>query len=263
MEDFKFADWMWQAPLFGFMIIFAICYVTAGLYAVDEWERRPVLRLGRFSRIIGPGLCWVTPWFNTVLGAEDMRDDVWSYDVENVPTHDNVRLSVTIVLTTKLISVEQFIRNVSDGWDAVEQRGIAAVTEAVGKTTLDDFLQKREEVGDVIEKDLFVTLRKWGIELIAMEIRDFKISDENTERAIAMKAKAEKEAQAELVRANMQREIALALAKAGAAMTDQAWKLKGMETLIELCRSAENNTILIPTHLQDIMATIGGITRHA
>jgi hypothetical protein len=64
-----------------------------------------------------------------------------------------------------------------------------------------------------------------------------------------MKARAMKEAQAELARAEMQAEIVGRLNKAAADLQPAGWRLKTLEVLVELTRSAQNNTILIPANL--------------
>ena len=42
-------------------VFFAVIIVLRGLHIVQEYERCVVFRLGRFSRIGGPGLFWVIP----------------------------------------------------------------------------------------------------------------------------------------------------------------------------------------------------------
>jgi hypothetical protein len=46
-----------------------------------------------------------------------------------------------------------------------------------------------------------------GLTVRAVELKDFRVADESIARSIAMKARAMKEAQAELARAEMQAEI--------------------------------------------------------
>lgn len=149
--------------------------------------------------------------------------------------------------------MKKYIVEVEDASKALHERANAAVTEVVAQWTLDDVLQKRNEFSGKVKEALVLKVLGWGIELKAVEIKDFKIADSEIEKSIAMKARSEKEAQAELTRAQMQKRIAEELKVAAHAYDEDAWRLKGLETLIELCRSAQNNTIMLPTDL------LGGI----
>jgi regulator of protease activity HflC (stomatin/prohibitin superfamily) len=92
--------------------------------------------------------------------------------------------------------------------------------------------------------------------VIAVELRDVKITDESIQEAIALKARAAKEAEAEMVRAEAQVAIAKELSLAAKELTTDGWRLKAMETTLELCRSAENNTILVPTELLHLAQSV-------
>jgi regulator of protease activity HflC (stomatin/prohibitin superfamily) len=97
-------------------------------------------------------------------------------------------------------------------------------------------------------------VKEWGVTVTAVEITDIKITDSSIEQAIALKAKAQKEADAELERALRQPEISKHLNAAAQILTADGWRLKGFEVLVEMTRSAENNTILIPTEITSMLA---------
>jgi regulator of protease activity HflC (stomatin/prohibitin superfamily) len=238
----------------------AIAYVVSGINIVNEWDRRPVLLFGRYVRTIGPGLCWVDPAFHRVLDDISVQDMISDLKVENVQTMDNVRLNIICVLTTRINSenVRKFVVEVHDGWQATTDRAIASVTEAVGLHDLDQILHNRLEFSEKVKEALQKKVQNWGLEVLAVEIKDFKIADADIERAIAMEAKALKEAEAELKRSEMQLKIAEQLKAAAEVYDEETWRLKGFETLIELTRSAENNTVLIPTSVIDVLARAGG-----
>jgi len=59
-------------------------------------------------------------------------------------------------------------------------------------------------------------------------------------------------AQAELARAEMQSEIVGHLNKAAADLEPAGWRLKTLEVLVELTRSAQNNTSCIPANLAEL-----------
>ena len=51
--------------LLGFLVIFGLIliliYLASGIKIIKEWERAPVLRLGRYTGLKGPGIFWIIP----------------------------------------------------------------------------------------------------------------------------------------------------------------------------------------------------------
>lgn len=232
-------------------VLLTVGYLAMGLRVVNEWERRPVLFLGKYSKTAGPGLVWADPLLHSYLDPEDVCDRVTQLEVPNVQTKDNVPISFKLVLTTRVAAdrVRDFVVKVEDGLKATRSRTISSVTECVGKSDLDAILHGRDVLSEQIKIILTERVKEWGVEITAIELTDIKITDASIEQAIAMKARARKEADAELARAEAQRQIAIELKEAAAQFDDATWRLKNLETLVELCRSAENNTIIIPSDL--------------
>ena len=153
--------------------------------------------------------------------------------------------------------VRDFIVQVANGYEATRQRALASVTEIVGNHELDAILHNRGQFYSEVRDSLQAKVAAWGVTVIAVELKDIQITDEQIQQAIAMKARAGKEADAELVRAAMQLHIAKKLVEAAGALTPDGWRLKELEVLVELTRSAQNNTLLIPTNLLKGLQDIG------
>lgn len=233
--------------ILGLIAIYGFC----GINIINEWDRRPFLLFGRYKRTAGPGFAWVDPAFHKSLEDVFVRDSVYELEIGNVQTHDNVPISFQLILTIRVKedAVRRFVVEIDDGFDAVQQRALASVTEEVGNSELDNILHKRSDFYVKVREDLQKKVDNWGVLVTAVELKDIKITDPSIEQAIAMKARARKEADAELTRAEMQGQIAKMLRTASESFDDATWRLKNMEVLIELCRSATNNTIMIPTDL--------------
>jgi regulator of protease activity HflC (stomatin/prohibitin superfamily) len=255
-----------SAPAIGlplYLLGLAVLYLFAGINVVREWDRRPILLFGRYVRTIGPGLAWVDPIFHRPLDDIAVRDVVNELRIGGVQTHDNVPISFNLVMTSRVGEerIMDFVVQVANGYEATRQRALASVTEIVGNHELDAILHDRAKFYTEVRDSLQTKVASWGVIVKAVELKDIQITDEQIQQAIAMKARAGKEADAELVRAAMQLHIAGKLVEAAAALTPDAWRLKELEVLVELTRSAQNNTILVPTTLlkgmEDIGAAVG------
>ena len=242
-----------------YFVILAVIYLLGGINVVSEWKRRPVLLFGRYTQTAGPGLAWVDPLFHRPLADVPVRDVVNELRIGGVQTHDNVPISFNLIMTTRIDAarVRDFIVNVASGYEATRQRTLASVTEIVGNHELDAILHNRDQFYVEVRDSLQSKVVSWGVKVVAVELKDIQITDGQIQQAIAMKARAGKEADAELVRAAMQLHIAEKLVEAAGALTPDAWRLKELEVLVELTRSAQNNTLLIPTNLLRGLQDIG------
>ena len=246
------------------MILFF--YFISGLHVVNEWERKPMKRFGKFAGVMGPGIRWREPFSTRIIETIDIRDQVdnifqWlRIKPSSIQTHDNVPITFEGLITYRIREkdVASFVLKVEDGYQALWERSLTIISEHISNTELDQILHDRATLYTAIMEKLQANIDVWGIQLIALELKDVSISDTSIQEAIAMKARAQKEADAELARARMQREIAEELKLAGDAYDESAWKLKGIETLLELCRSADNNTVLIPTDIVQGLAKMMG-----
>lgn len=233
--------------------VFIAGYLLAGLTIVDQRERRPVLRFGKYLRTLGPGVRWIEPLTNKVAAPINIQDCTKTLTIASVPTHDNIPIAFDMLLTYRIAeaNVESWFLVVGDD-KSLYSRAVAVVSEVVSRTELDELLHDRKLIyGDIVAM-LQIRIARWGYEIEAVEIRDLKITDESIAEAISLKARASKEGDAELAKAVKQKEIADALNEAAEAYTEKGRWLKGQETLLELCRSGENNTILIPTDMAKV-----------
>jgi len=239
-------------------VIFA--YLVFGVVIVKEWERVPVIRFGRYIRTLGGGLSWIEPITSRRLLARPVQDIVYSLAVPAVLTHDNVPVGLTIAVTRYIDAedVRKTVVAVSDYRRAEEQRALSTVAELIGRRPIDYVFDKRVEFSEEIRSTLQERVKTWGLTIRAVELKDFQIADEAIARSVAMKARAMKEAQAELARAEMQAEIVARLNKAARDLEPAGWRLKTLEVLVELTRSAQNNTILIPANLAEFADVLSG-----
>ena len=246
--DFLATNWRWVLVV-GAVIV----YFFKGVVIVKQWERIPVTRFGRYIRTLGPGLSWIEPFTSRRLDARPVQDVVYSLTVPSVLTHDNVPVELTIAVTRYIAPehVPETVLAVANYRAAEDQRALATVAELVGRRPIDYIFDKRVEFSEEIRATLQERVRNWGLTVRAVELKDFRVADEAIARSIAMKARAMKEAQAELARAEMQAEIVGRLNKAAADLQPAGWRLKTLEVLVELTRSAQNNTILIPANLAE------------
>lgn len=245
-------------PILLLLIILGSWYAIHWINMINEWDRRPFLKFGSYIGTRGPGLCLMEPLFTTALEDIPVQDVVEELEEVRIQTKDNVGIIVDGLLTycVDKNNVEKAVVNVEDVMESVISRACSTLTDQGGKEDLDHILSQRTVFCQAIVTELKNRVQDWGVIIKAFEIRGFKIADPAIENAIAMKAKAQKEGEAEIVRANMQLQVAESLNKAGKTYDADGRWLKGTEVMLELCRSANNNTVLLPNSLLDLAAKI-------
>src|SRR4030042_3526787 len=66
-------DWLTFNIPIVVLTIFLGVYVLFALRIAKQWERAVVLRLGKFSRLKGPGVFFIIPVIESVVQVVDMR----------------------------------------------------------------------------------------------------------------------------------------------------------------------------------------------
>lgn len=253
-----FAPW-----LFGWGQLFigmALIYGASGFRAITEWDRVAIFRFGRYVKTIGPGLTWVDPIFHRAIDGETtVNDQVWELVVDNAQTNDTIPVGTKSILTWRVTDVRKFVLEIDGSADGVQSRAMAAIAHTLSSMTIEELLANRGSFNTKAVEYLREQIaEKWGVLIIAIELQEIVIQDESIKRAMSLKAAAQREGEAEVVRAQKQAEVARHLQEAATIYSDPiAMELRRLDTLAELGRGT-NNMILFPTSALDAVQRITG-----
>lgn len=240
---------------FFIFLIFAIAiYLLSGIKIVKQYEKGVVLTLGKFSGIKEPGVRLIVPGFQTML-LVDIRTKTVDVPNQEVVTKDNIPVQINAVVYYRIKDVAKATLEVEDYRYAVAQLAQTTMRNAVGERSLNDLLQKREEVADSIEKVLDVKTDPWGIDVQILELKDVLIPDD-LKRTIAKVAEAEREKQAVIINSEGDKEAANNLAEAARtlAAVPGAMHLRTLQSINDLSSDQSNTTIwMIPTEVLDAL----------
>ena len=104
-----------------FLVVVAVVIVLASLRLCSEWERKVVLRLGRFAGVRGPGIFFLVPFIEQTPFTVDLRTVTTSFTAEQALTRDNVPVNVDTVVYWRVIDPGRAVLQVEDyraaaGW---------------------------------------------------------------------------------------------------------------------------------------------------
>src|SRR5262249_45907170 len=98
----------------GFLFFLVIVVAIGSLRICSEWQRKVVLRLGRFAGVRGPGIFFLLPYIETTPYTLDMRMITSSFTAEQTLTRDNVPVNVDTVIYWRVIDPKLAVLEVVD-----------------------------------------------------------------------------------------------------------------------------------------------------
>jgi regulator of protease activity HflC (stomatin/prohibitin superfamily) len=235
-----------------------IAILLSGLRIAQEYQRGVVLRLGRYVGLRGPGLYWVIP-----LGIErsttiDVRTLTVSAEQQETITRDSVTIKVNAVLWYRIVDAAKSVIEVADSHAAVYQLALTGLRNIIGQHDLDDVLQERNKINELLRESIASSTAVWGLEVQRFEMKDVELPAA-MQQVMAMQAEAIREKRARLIKAEAEFEASIKLSSAAAQMMQNpaALELRRMQMISEV--GAENNSttvLMIPSDFVSLAQTI-------
>jgi regulator of protease activity HflC (stomatin/prohibitin superfamily) len=233
----------------GAAISVALVFIAIGcsVRIAFEWERVPVLRLGKYRGVKGPGIFFLLPLIDTTYGYVDSRITVTDFSAEKVLTKDAVPIYVDAIIFWMIWDAGKARLEVENYQSAVPLSAKTALREIIGKTTLARLLTDRDEIGAELQKILDAKTNPWGITSLSVEIKDIVVPQE-LEDAISREAQAEREKNARVILGSAEIELAekYAIASEKYKGNEEALSLRSMNLLFDAVKN-KGSMILVPS----------------
>ncbi len=233
-------------PIIGFIAIVVALFLLSGIRVLREWERMPVLRLGRFIGLKGPGIMYLVPLIDRAPLKISTRLDTIQFRTESTLTKDNVPVNVDSVLYMKPVDLEKAVLQVENYYQATQLASQTTLREVIGKVDLNELLAEREKVGARLREIIDEKTESWGIKVTAVEVRDV-IIPANLQDAMSRQAQAERERIARVTLATAEFEASTKMIEAAKAYesSPEGLRLRWMNILYELGQQSQTNTIML------------------
>lgn len=237
----------------GFVAVLVAVFFLTGIRVLKEWERMPILRLGRFVGLRGPGLVYLIPLIDRAPIRISTRLDTIQFRTESTLTKDNVPVNVDSVMYLKPVDLEKAVLQVENYYQATQLAAQTTLREVIGKVSLNELLAEREKVGAHLREIIDEKTEAWGIKATAVEVRDVIIPG-NLQDAMSRQAQAERERIARVTLATAEYEASAKMIEAAKMYesSEQGLRLRWMNILYELGQQAGTNTImLVPSSMPE------------
>jgi len=164
--------------------------INVGFVTCPQQQMIVVERLGKFNRMLSPGLHFTAPYPIEAMRLHDLRER--PYHLEKTPaiTRDNVDLVLDGVVYLRIVDVYKANYAVADPIEAMLILAQTTVRSKIGEMTLDETFKNREELNAHVIAELMAKGQEWGVMVTRYEVKDI---DPPQEIMRAMKAEAEAE----------------------------------------------------------------------
>ena len=241
-----------------------ILFSVAGLILMQspriarQWERKIVLRLGRYQGMRGPGLFWVIPFLDVVSSRIDQRTITTSFAAEQTLTSDTVPVNVDAVLFWMVHDPQKAALEVQNYAQAVSWAAQTALRDIIGRTPLIELLRGRERIETELQTLIDQRSNPWGVTVQSVEMRDIVIPDA-LQDAMSREAQAAREKQARIILGEAEVEIAKSFELASRSYRDNptALHLRAMNMLYEGLKE-KGALMLVPSSAVESMG-LGGL----
>jgi regulator of protease activity HflC (stomatin/prohibitin superfamily) len=236
-----------------FLVAMVVVIIFEGVRIVPQQNAWVVERLGKFYRVLEPGLNLIIPFFDRVAYKHSLKEIPLDVPEQICITKDNTQLTVDGIIYFQVIDPRLASYGSSDYVQAVTQLAQTALRSVVGKMELDKTFESRDEINHTVVQVLDEAGRTWGIKVLRYEIKSLT-PPEAILRAMQAQITAEREKRAVIATSEgkRQQEINLADGERQAAILEsegqkqaQINKAQGEAGAIELVANANANAVRV------------------
>lgn len=236
-----------------FVLLLSFFTLLAGIRIIPEGYKGLVLRLGKYSRTISPGLNFIIPYIETVQRV-DIREQVMDIPKQEAITLDNVSCMIDGVVRFKVVNPQVAIFKVQNYLNQISAKSQTALRDIIGSVSLDELLSQRTTVAEQIKAIVDIAAENWGVDISAVEMQNIEIPGD-MKRAMAQQAEAERDRKARIIKAEGEKEASVKLSEAAGilAKNQGALSLRTLQTLKEISADPAQKIIMtIPNDFFEI-----------
>ncbi|WMT51636.1 MAG: SPFH domain-containing protein [Ferroplasma sp.] len=235
------------------VLIIIVAVILSGIHILKEWQRAPVLTLGRYTGLKGPGIVYVTPIISKITVVLSTRIQAVAFKTESTFTQDNVPVNVDAVMYFQIIDPDKAVLNVENYAAATQLAAQTTLREVLGKSSFDEILSEREKIGEAARQIIDEKTEHWGVKVSSVEIRDVLVP-QTLQDAMSRQAAAERERRSRVT-------LALAEVEAAGKMVDAAkqyannptaFQLRWMDIVYQIGLEGKGSLIMIPQNVPTV-----------
>lgn len=222
------------------VVAFIFLWALLGLKIVRPYQRGAVERLGKYQRLVQPGLNFIIPFLERLIKV-DMREQVVDVPPQEVITKDNATVTVDAIVYYEVTDPVKVLYNVANFRLATIKLAQTNLRNVIGDLTLDESLTSRERINAKLRDVLDEATDKWGAKVTRVELQRIEPPSDVTE-AMHRQMKAERDRRAVVLEAEGVRQAAIL--KAEGEKQARILEAEGQAAAIQRVADAERYKLL-------------------
>lgn len=208
--------------ILGIIAFAIIVLVSKGIKIIPQSETQVIERLGRFDRVLNPGLNIILPFIDKAREIAtripyqaangkvyaiikttdkiDLREQVYDFAKQSVITKDNVVTEINALLYFQIMDPIKAVYEIDNLPNAIEKLTQTTLRNVVGELELDESLTSRDIINTKLRTVLDEATNKWGVKVNRVELQDITPPD-SVRNAMEQQMQAERSRRAEILRA--------------------------------------------------------------
>ena len=193
------------------LLILLIILVKKGIKIVRPYEKGVVERLGKFSRMLNPGIHILIPYVDALINV-DIREIVLDVAPQEVITKDNVGVTVDAVIYYLVVDPAKVLYKVGDFREAASKLAQTSLRNVIGELSLDACLTSREVINGKLKVILDNATDPWGVGVGRVELKRIDPPQDINE-AMSRQMKAERDRRAVILESEGDRDSRINVAE--------------------------------------------------
>ena len=144
---------------------------------VPQQEAWIVERMGKYNKILDPGLNILIPILDKVKYVQSLKEIAIDIPQQSAISMDNVAINIDGVLYLRIMDPYKASYGIEDPEFAITQLAQTTMRSEIGKISLDDVFRERENLNVAIVNAINIASEAWGIQCMRYEIKDIKLPE--------------------------------------------------------------------------------------
>lgn len=226
--------------------VLVLITIIKGIKIVPQQQAWVVEKLGKFDKVLEPGLNLVIPFIQNVAYKHSLKEQAVDVSAQTAISQDNVTIMIDAIIYVKILDPKSASYGVEDPYNAITQLAKTTMRSEIGKMPLDRTFEERTSLNIAIVNAINEAAINWGIQCMRYEIKDIT-PPESVRRAMELQVAAERQKRAQILDSEGTRQSKInhaegdkqeVVLRSEAAYTDQVNRARGEAEAIEMVAQA-------------------------
>ena len=179
------------------LLIAVIIFGFKSFVVVPQQEAYVVERLGRFHKVLNPGLSILIPFIDRLAYKHTLKEIPLDVPSQVCITRDNTQLTVDGIIYFQVTDPKLASYGSSNYIMAITQLAQTTLRSVIGRMELDKTFEERDDINSTVVAALDEAAISWGVKVLRYEIKDL-VPPQEILRAMQAQITAEREKRARI-----------------------------------------------------------------